>query len=96
MITNPPCVQQEGPHFKLLAVLAWQLSGTPVQTLALLCGTAWVLVICFAAVAGVSLIYTFVIPTGFSILIMLCFAAAAWASTKHTAALSRLFLSARG
>ena len=65
------------------AVLAWQLSGAPAQTLALLRGTAWALVICFAAVAGVSLIYTFIIPTVFSILIMLCFAAAAWLSTKR-------------
>ena len=66
-----------------LAVLAWQLSGTPVQTLVLMRGTAWALVICFATVAGVSLIYTFIIPTVFSILITLCFAAAAWLSTKR-------------
>ena len=60
------------------AVLAWQLGGLPDQTLALMRGTAWALVICFAAVTLVCLRYAFIIPTVFSILILLCLAAAAW------------------
>jgi len=64
------------------AVLAWQLAGLPDQTLALMRGTAWALVICFAAVTILSLRYAFIIPIAFSILILLCFTAAAWLSAK--------------
>jgi hypothetical protein len=60
------------------AVLAWQLAGLPDQTLALMRGTAWALVICFAAVTLVCLRYAFIIPTVFSLLILLCLTAAAW------------------
>jgi hypothetical protein len=64
------------------AVLAWQLSGLPHQTLALMRGTAWGLVACFAAVTLVCLRYAFIVPTIFSILILLCLTAAAWLSAK--------------
>jgi hypothetical protein len=66
------------------AVLAWQLGGLPHQTLALMRGTAWALVICFAAVTIVCLRYAFIIPTVFSILILLCLTAAARLWTKPT------------
>jgi hypothetical protein len=66
------------------AVLAWQLAGLPHQTLALLRGTAWALVICFAVVTIVCLKYAFIVPTVFSILILLCLTAAAWLSAKPT------------
>ncbi len=66
------------------AVLAWQLSGLPHQTLALMRGTARGLVACFAAVTLVCLRYAFIVPTVFSILILLCFTAAAWLSAKPT------------
>jgi len=65
-------------------VLAWQLSSLPDQTLALMRGTAWALVICFAAVTMVGLRYAFIIPIVFSILILLCLTAAAWFSAKPT------------
>jgi hypothetical protein len=64
------------------AVLAWQLAGLPNQTLARMRGTAWALVICFAAVAILCLRYAFIFPIAFSILILLCFTAAAWLSAK--------------
>jgi hypothetical protein len=66
------------------AVLAWQLGGLPHQTLALLRGTAWALVICFAAITIVCLKYAFIVPIVFSILILLCLTAAAWLSAKPT------------
>jgi hypothetical protein len=64
------------------AVLAWQLGGLPRQTLAVMRGTVWALVICFAAVTIVAFRYAFVVPIVFSILILLCLTAAAWLSAK--------------
>ncbi|HEY6346305.1 MAG TPA: hypothetical protein VIY49_32855 [Bryobacteraceae bacterium] len=64
------------------AVLAWQLGGLPRRSLAAMGGTAWALVICFAAVTVVAFRYAFVVPIVFSILILLCLTAAAWLSTK--------------
>jgi len=64
------------------AVLAWQLASLPGQTLARMRGTAWALVICFAAVTILSLRYAFIFPIAFSILILLCLTAAAWLSAK--------------
>jgi hypothetical protein len=66
------------------AVLAWQLGGLPAETLALMRGTAWALVVCFSALAFLSLRYFFVIPIVFSIAILLCLTAAAWLSAKPT------------
>jgi hypothetical protein len=64
------------------AVLAWQLGGLPPQTWAAMRGTAWALVMCFAAVTIVCLRYAFIIPIIFSILILLCLTAAAWLSAR--------------
>jgi hypothetical protein len=64
------------------AVLAWQLGGLPCQTLAVMRGTAWALVICFAAVTMVGFRYAFIVPIVFSSLILLCLIAAAWLSAK--------------
>jgi hypothetical protein len=66
------------------AVLAWQLGGLPAETLALMRGTAWALVVCFSALAFLSLRYFFVIPIVFSIAILLCLTAAVWLSAKPT------------
>jgi hypothetical protein len=66
------------------AVLTWQLGGLPRQTLVLLRGTVWALVICFAAVTIVCLKYAFIVPIFFSILILLCLTAAAWLSAEPT------------
>jgi hypothetical protein len=64
------------------AVLAWQLAGLPSETLARMRGTAWALVVCFAAVTILSLRYAFILPIAFSLSILVCFTAAAWLSTK--------------
>jgi hypothetical protein len=66
------------------AVLVWQLADLSRQTLAVLRGTAWALVVCFAAVTIVAFRYAFVVPIVFSILILLCLIAAAWLSAKPT------------
>lgn len=65
------------------AVLAWQLGGLAPQTLSLLRGTAWGLVICYAGVTILCFMYAFVMPIAFSILILLCLTAAAWLSAKR-------------
>jgi hypothetical protein len=65
------------------AVLTWQLSGLPGQTLTAMRGTAWALVACFAAVTAVCCGYAFIIPIVFSILILLCLTAAAWLSARR-------------
>lgn len=65
------------------AVLAWQLGGLPRQTLAVMRGTAWALVICFAAVTIVCFRYAFIVPIVFSSLILLCLTAAAWLSARQ-------------
>ena len=62
------------------AVLAWQLGSLPAQTRLLLRSTAWVLVLCFAAITVLSWVYFFVIPTAFSSLITICLAMGAWRS----------------
>jgi hypothetical protein len=64
------------------AVLAWQLGGLPRQTLVLMRGPAWALVVCFAAVTIVGFRYAFIVPIVFSILILFCLTAAAWLSAK--------------
>jgi hypothetical protein len=66
----------------LTAVLAWQLGGLPAAALAPLRGTAWTLVICFAAVTIVCFRYAFIVPIVFSTLISLCLLVAAWLSAK--------------
>jgi hypothetical protein len=64
------------------AVLAWQLSGLPAGTLALMRGTAWALALCFLAVTILSWRYFFIVPLVFSIVITMCLIAAAWLSAK--------------
>jgi hypothetical protein len=66
----------------LAAVLAWQLGGLAPETLALLRGPAWALVICFAAVTILSWRYFFIAPIVFTVLITVCLTAAAWLSGK--------------
>ena len=64
------------------AVLAWQLSNLPAETLARVRGIQWALAICFAAVTVVSWRYAFTTPLVFSVLITVCLVAAAWRSAK--------------
>jgi len=69
-----------------MAVLAWQIGGLPAETLALMRSIAWVLAICFVAVAFLSWKFFFIVPFIFSVLIMVCLIAAAWLSWKPSSA----------
>ncbi len=71
-----------GVFYVFAAILAWQLGGLPAATLALMRGTAWAFVLCFAGITIVSWRYLFILPIAFSIVITLCLAAAAWLTSK--------------
>ena len=75
-----------GVFYLFAAILAWQLGGLPAATLALMRGTAWAFVLCFAAITIVSWRYLFILPIAFSIVITLCLTAAAWLSAKQVPA----------
>ena len=70
-----------GVFYLFAAILAWQLGGLPVATLALMRGTAWAFALSFAAITVVSWRYLFFIPIAFSIAIAVCLTAAAWISS---------------
>ena len=72
-----------GVLYLFAAILAWQLGGLPVATLALMRGTAWAFALSFAAITVVSWRYLFIIPIAFSIAITVCLTAAAWISAKQ-------------
>ena len=69
-----------GVLYLFAAILAWQLGGLPVATLALMRVTAWAFALCFAVITFVSWRYLFGIPIAFSGVIALCLIAAAWRS----------------
>lgn len=64
------------------AVLAWQLSSLPKETLALMRGTAWALATSLAAVTVLTWRYAFTTPLVFSVVITVCLILAAWLSSK--------------
>ena len=64
------------------AVLAWQLSGLPAQTLALMRRTAWAFALCYGVLTILSWRYFFSLPIVFLVLITVCLFAAAWLSPK--------------
>jgi len=72
-----------GVFYLFGAILAWQLGGLPVTTLALMRGTAWAFALSFAAITVVSWRYLFILPVAFSIAITVCLTAAAWISAKQ-------------
>ena len=74
-----------GVFYLFAAILAWQLAGLPVATLALMRGTAWAFALSFDAITVLSWSYLFVIPIAFSLAITVCLTAAAWMSAKHVA-----------
>jgi hypothetical protein len=67
-----------GVLYLFAAVLALQLGGLPVATLASMRATRWTFAFCFVAVAAVSWRYLFWIPIVMSGVIAACLAAAAW------------------
>ena len=74
-----------GVFYLFAAILAWQLGGLPVATLALMRGTAWAFALSFAGITVVSWRYLFIVPVAFSIAITACLTAAAWISAKPVA-----------
>src|SRR3954471_21409949 len=74
-----------GVFYLFAAILAWQLGGLPVATLALMRGTTWAFALSFAAITVVSWRHLFVIPIAFSIAITVCLTAAAWISARQVA-----------
>jgi hypothetical protein len=72
-----------GVFYLFAAILAWQLSALPAETLALLRGTVWAFALCFGAITVVSWRYLFILPIAFSIVITFCLTAAAWLSAKR-------------
>jgi hypothetical protein len=75
-----------GVLYLFAAILAWQLGGLPVETLARMRGTAWAFALSFAAITVVSWRHLFVIPIAFSAAITVCLTAAALTSAKQVAA----------
>ena len=71
-----------GVFYLFSAILAWQLGGLPVASLALMRGTLWAFALCFAAITVVSWRYLFILPIAFSIVITICLAVAAWLAAK--------------
>jgi hypothetical protein len=67
------------------AILAWQLGGLPLGTLARMRGTLWAFALAFAAIAVLSWGYLFIIPIAFSMAVTVCLTTAAWVSGKHVA-----------
>src|SRR6478735_1304224 len=55
-----------GVLYFFAAILAWQLGGLPIETLALMRLTAWAFALAFAAITVVSWRFLFVIPVAFS------------------------------
>src|SRR5262245_53255494 len=66
----------------LAAILAWQLSSLPAETLRRLRITTWSLAVCFAAVTVLSWMYFFAIPIAFSGVITVCLLIGAWRSAR--------------
>lgn len=69
-----------GVLYLFAAVLAWQLSGLSVATLASMRATTWSFTACFVAVTALSWRFLFWIPIGMSGVIAACLAAAAWSA----------------
>ena len=71
-----------GALYLFAAVLAWQLGGLPVATLASMRATTWSFAVCFVAIMVLSWRYLFWIPIVMSGVIAACLAAAAWTTSR--------------
>jgi len=72
-----------GVFYLFAAVLAWQLGGLPVETLAVMRVTVWAFALCFAAITVVCWRYFFILPITFAIVITVCLTVAAWLSASQ-------------
>jgi len=68
------------------AVLAWQLGGVAIETLARMRLIAWAFAICFAVITVLSWKFFFAIPLVFSFLITVSLILGAWRSGKRSLA----------
>ena len=64
------------------AVLAWQLSGLPADTLKSLRCITWAFALCFAGITALACMYLFIPPIVFSAVVTLTLATGAWISSK--------------
>jgi hypothetical protein len=71
-----------GLLFLFASVLAWQLGGLRVATLASMRFTTWSFATCFFAITALSWRYLFWIPIVMSGVIAVCLAAAAWSAGR--------------
>jgi len=71
-----------GAFYVFSAVLAWQLAGLQVGTLATMRVGVWAFALCFAVITLVSVRYLFVIPIVFAAVITACLSAGAWLSGR--------------
>jgi len=71
-----------GVLYLFAAVLAWQLGGLPVATLASMRVTIWSFAACFVVVTALSWRYLFWIPIVMSGVVGACLAAAAWSAER--------------
>jgi hypothetical protein len=71
-----------GVFYLFAAILAWQLGGLSVETLAAMRVTVWAFALCFAAVTAVSWVYLFILPVVVSFVITVCLTVAAWLSAR--------------
>ena len=69
------------------AVVAWQLAGLDPPALKRLLLIRWGFALAFAVVAGLSWLYFFPVPLGFSLAITLCLALAAYSAGRPSAGL---------
>lgn len=69
-----------GALYLFAAVLAWQLGGLPVATLASMRATTWSFAACFVAITVLSWRFLFWIPIVMAGLIAACLAAGAWSA----------------
>jgi hypothetical protein len=71
-----------GVFYLFAAILAWQLSRLPKETLSQMRGIVWAFALCFAAITVVSCRYLFIVPIAFSSVITVCLISAAWLSSN--------------
>jgi hypothetical protein len=71
-----------GVLYLFSAILAWQLSALPAESIAQMRVLVWAFALCFAGVTILSWRYLFVIPIVFSVVITLCLVAGAWLSAE--------------
>jgi hypothetical protein len=71
-----------GACYLFAALVAWQLSGLPSETLKLMRLLEWAFAVSFAMITLINWRYLFIVPIAFSSVITLCLAWAAWCASR--------------